>query len=312
MQGQFFTPDIPLTNVSQAYRNDPAQFIAEQIAPVVMVPKKTFNIYKYGKENLKQVVDDSRTRFGDTKQAQFRVSSTAFGPLRGHELMDGIDFDQDTMTEAPLDLEIDIVNNLSEMMALTKELAVATTLSDTAKLTVNTTLSGTSQWSDYANSTPFEDLKTAAQQQRLNGLRPANTLFMSYYTFSILQQHPDLIERVKYSNVASIGQELMTTLFGQFGITNIVVSGAVYDTAAENLTASNSFVWGKHVWLAYVTPTPGLRTVNGAYHFTLENGRYVDSWFEQKKKTKWVRNNDYYHAEVVGPEAFYLIKNAVA
>lgn len=312
MQGQFFTPDIPLTNVSQAYLNDPTQFIAEQIAPVVMVPKKNFNIYFYGKEALKSVIDDTRSRFGDTKQAQFSVTSKAFGPLRSHELMDGIDFDQDTMTEAPLDMEIDIVNNLSEMMALTKESAVATTLADTTKLTINTTLSGTSQWSDYANSTPFEDLKTAAQQLRLNGLRPANTIAMSYYTFSILQQHPDLIERVKYSNVASLTIELMQSLFGQFGINKILVSGAVYDSAAEGLTASNSFVWGKHVWLGYVSPTPGLRTVNGAYHFTLENGRYVDSWFEQKKKTKWIRNNDYYHAEVVGPEAFYLIKNAVA
>ena len=312
MQGQFFTKDIPLTNVSQAYRNDPAQFIAEQVAPIVMVPKKNFNIYFYGKENLKQVVDDTRTRFGETKQAQASYSSKAFGPLRGHELMDGIDFDQDVMTEAPLDLEIDIVNNLSEMMALTKEVAVATTLASTANLTINTTLSGTNQWSDYANSTPFEDLKTAAQQQHKNGLKPANTMVMSYYTFSILQQHPDLIERVKYSNVASLTLELMQTLFGQFGINKIIVSSAVYDSAAEGLTASNSFVWGKHCWLGYITSTPGLRTVNGAYHFTLENGRYVDSFFEQKKKTKWIRNNDYYHAEVVGPEAFYLIKNAVA
>jgi hypothetical protein len=312
MQGSYFTLDIPLTNVSQAYRNDPNQFIAEQIAPTVMVPKKNFNIYFYGKENLKSVVDDTRTRFGETKQAQFSVTSKAFGPLRGHELKDGIDFDQDTMTEAPLDLEIDITNNLSEMMALAKESAVATTLANTSTLTVNTTLSGTTQWSDYNNSTPFEDLKTASQQQRLNGLRPANTMFMSYYTFSILQQHPDLIERVKYSNVAALTLEMMTALFGQFGISKIVVSSAVYDSAAEGLTSSNAFVWGKHVWLAYVTPTPGPRTVNGAYHFTLENGCYVDTWYEQGKKTKWIRNNDYYHAEVVGAEAFYLIKNAVA
>lgn len=312
MQGQFFTPDIPLTNVSQAYHNDPNEFIAEQVAPMVMVSKKRFNIYFYGKESLKTVVDDTRTRFAETKQFQYSTFSKPFGPLRGHELKDGIDFDQDEMTEAPLDAEIDIVDNLNEAMALTKESAIATTLADTSKLTINTTLSGTSQWSDYDNSVPFNDLKTAAQQLRLNGLRAANTLWMSFYTFSVLQQHPDLIERVKYSNVASLTIDMMQSLFGQFGITKILVANSVYDSAAEGLSASNQFVWGKHVWLGYVQPTPGLRKVNGAYHFTLENGRYVDSWFEQGKKTKWVRNNDYYHAEVVGPEAFYLIKNAVA
>jgi hypothetical protein len=312
MQGQYFTPDIPLTNVSQAYRNDPAMFIAERVAPIVNVPKKNFNIYYYGKENLKKPVDDTRTRFGETKQAQFSITSKPFGPLRSHELKDGIDYDQDEMTEAPLDLEIDITNFLSEQMAIAKESAAAATLSDTTKLTQNTTLSGTSQWSDYVNSHPFNDLKTAAQVQRLNGLRAANVMFMSYYTFSILQQHPDLIERVKYSNIASLTLELMTTLFGQFGITSIIVSSAVVDSSAEGLASSNTFIWGKNVWLAYVAGAPGLRTVNGAYHFTLENGRYVDSWFDQGKKTKWIRNNDYYHMEIVGPEAFYLIKNAVA
>lgn len=312
MQGQYFTQDIPLTNVSQLYQNDPDQFIAESVAPIVTVPKKLFNIYFYGKENLKKAVDDTRTRFGDTKQVQQSVSSKAFGPLRGHELMDGIDFDQDMMTEAPLDFEIDIVNLLSAQMALTKELAVAKMLSDTAVLTQNQTLSGGSQWSDYGNSTPFEDLAHAARQQRLNGLKPANTLILSYYGFSILQQHPDLIERVKYSNVASLTLEMMQTLFAQFGIRRILVSSAVYDTAAEGLTASNSYVWGNHAWLAYITPTPGLRTVNGAYTFTLDNGRYVDSWFEQKKKTKWIRNNDYYIPQIVGPEAFYFFQNAFA
>lgn len=312
MQGQYFTPDIALTNVSQAYQNDPDQFIAERVAPVVPVKKKNFNIYFYGKENLKKPVDDTRTRFGETKQAQYSMTSKPFGPLRGHELKDGIDFDQDEMTEEPLDLEIDITNFLSEQMAITKEIAVYTLLNDTTQLTLNTTLSGTSQWSDYANSTPFEDLKTAAQVQRLNGLKPANAMWMSYYTFSILQQHPDLIERVKYSNIASLTLEMMQNLFGQFGVKQIWVSSAVVDSAAEGLTASNSFIWGKSVWLGFVNPNPGLRQVNGAYLFTLQNGRYVDTWYDQGKKTKWIRNNDYYTAQLVGPEAFYLIKNAVA
>ena len=71
-----------------------------------------------------------------------RLKSKAFGPLRGHELMDGIDFDQDEMAEAPLDSEIDITNLLSEKLAITKELAVHSLLTNTANITNNTTLSG--------------------------------------------------------------------------------------------------------------------------------------------------------------------------
>lgn len=312
MQGQYFTPDIPLTNVSQEYRNDRNQFIAEVIAPVVMVPKKLFNIYYYGKDTIKPASDDTRTRFGETKQISRSVYSKAFGPLRGHELRDGIDFDEDMMTEAPLDQEIDITNYLCEQTALIKEIAVATLMANTSVVTQYETLSGGSQWSSYGTSTPFNDIRYAAKQMLLNGLKPANTIFMSDYGFGLLQNHPDFIERVKYSGAVEMTAEMMATLFKPYGINRVIVSGAVYDSAAEGLASSNQFIWGNHCWLGYITPTPGLRTVNGAYTFTLENGRYVDSWFEQSKKTKWIRNNDYYVPQIVGPEAFYLLQNAFA
>jgi hypothetical protein len=312
MQGQYFTPDIPLTNVSQAFFNDPTQFIAEQLAPMVSVPKKTFNIWFYGKDTLKQALDDTRTRFGETNQVQGNIQSKAFGPLRGHELKDGIDFDQDEMAEAPLDFEIDITNLLSEKLAITKELAVHSLLSSTSTITNNVTLSGTNQWNNYASSAPLDDIRLGLDTQRLYGLKPANTIAMSYETYSWLSRHPQLIESVKYAGVVSLTQEMMLKLLAQWGVQNLIVSSAVYDSAAEGLAASNAYIWGQDVILGYVTKTPGLRTVNGAYTFTLENGRYVDSWFEQGKKTKWIRNNDYYVPQVVGAEAFYLIKSAIA
>ena len=316
MQGQFYTKDIPLTNVSQAYRPDEAQFIAERVFPVVPVRSKQFNIYFYGKENLKKVVDDTRARFGETKQAELSVTSKPFGPLVGHELKDGIDFDQENFAEAPLDLEIDITNFLSDQMALSKEVSAAAKMSDIAVVTQYAT--PTAAWDDYvANPTtytsdPVADIEAAAEYVRKYGLRAANKLTLSYHTLRILRNHPKLIERVKYSNVASLTNDLLLDVLSQAGVTELLVSSAVVDTAAEGVTASNSFVWGNHAWLSYVTPTPGLRQVNSAYTFQLEGGRYVDTWFEQGKKTKWIRNNDYYHQAIVGPEAIYMLRNVVA
>lgn len=313
MNGQFFTPDIPLTNVSQAYRNDDISYIAEVVAPIVQVSKKLFNIYFYGKENLKKPVDDTRARFGETKIASRNIYSKPFGPLRAHELKDGIDFDQDEMAEAPLDFEIDITEGLADAMNITKEIAVSSLLTNPSVVVQNETLSGGNQWTDYANSNPFTDLRQGANYVRKYGLKPVNTLILSYYGFTILQQHPDMIERTKYTgNGGIVDLPRMLALFGQFGIKNILVADAVYDTAAEGLPASNDYIWGNHAVLAYITPKPGLRTVNGAYTFTLDQGKYVDSWFEQGKKTKWIRNNDYYVPQIVGPEAFYLFQNAFA
>jgi hypothetical protein len=314
MNGQLFTKDIPLTNVSQAYLADPAQFIAEKVFPVVMTRSKNFNIYYYGKENLKKVVDDTRARFGETKQAELSVTTKPFCPLVGHELKDGIDFDQDHFAESPLNLEVDITNFLSEQMAVSKEQAAAALYSDTSKVTQYST--PTYAWDDYvtgtANSDPIADLEMAAEFIRKYGLRPANKLTMSYRTFRILRNHPNVIVRVKYANTASLTMELLLDLLGQVGITEILVSSAVVDSTAEGLAPSNGFVWGNHVWLSFVTGTPGLRQVNSGYTFVLEGGRYVDTWFEQGKKTKWIRNNDYYHQAIVGAEGIYMLRNVVS
>ena len=314
MQGQFYTKDIALTNVSQAYRPDPTQFIAERVMPVVPVNSKQFNIYYYGKENLKKVVDDTRARFGETKQAELSVTSKPFGPLVSHELKDGVDFDQDHFAEDPLNLEVDITNFLSDQMALAKEVAAAAKMSDTSVVTNYST--PTAAWDDYltgtANSDPVADIEAAAEYVRKNGLRPANKLTMSYRTLRILRNHPKMIERVKYANVASLTDSLLLDVLAQAGITELLVSSAVVDSAAEGLAASNGFVWGNNVWLSFVTPTPGLRQVNSAYTFVLNEGRYVDTWFDQGKKTKWIRNNDYYHQAIVGPEAIYMLRNVVS
>lgn len=305
--------DPALTQISLAYRNDPNNFIQDVVAPTLMVPKVTGWIWKYNKENLKTPVDTTRTGFSKTKVTSYSRTKLAYGPLQEHDLKIRLGKDELDMTDSPLDAQRDAVLHLNEQMALEKEIALAATLADTAVITQNTTLSGNDQWSDYANSDPFDDIKAASQDIKKYGLRPANTVFMSAEVWATLQNHPDFLDRIKYSGLGSLTEEKFAQLIQpQTGITRVVIANAVYDTTAEGLTASNSFVWGKHFWLAYVNPTPGINQLNGAYTLTKENGRYVDTWVDQDEKATNIRNNDYYEQYIVGAEAFYLVKNAVA
>jgi hypothetical protein len=105
---------------------------------------------------------------------------------------------------------------------------------------------------------------------------------------------------------------MVKTLFADKGITNVFIGKSAYDSAAEGVTATNGFAWGKHFWLGYVNPTPALRQVNGGYTLVQKDARFVDKWEDKDEKVNWIRNNDYYEQKLVGVEAFYLIKNAVA
>jgi hypothetical protein len=289
-------------------------FIAEMIAPVLQVPKITGIIWKYNPDNLKQPVDTTRTGFSKTKITGFSRTKLTYGPLKEHDLKVQLSKDELEMTDSPLDAQRDSVLHLNEQMSLEKEIALAKTLSDTSVITQNTNLAATptSQWSDYANSSPFTDIVAGVQVMRKKGLKSPNTIFFSSDVWAILQMHPDLLDRVKFSSLGVLTEELLGTLLAPQGITRVIVASAVYDTAAEGLTASNSFIWGKHVWLAYITATPALNSLNGAYTITKQNGRYVDTWMDQDEKAMNIRNNDYYEQHVVGAEAFYLIQNAIA
>lgn len=306
--------DPALTQISLAYRNDPAQFVSEMIAPVIQVPKITGIIWKYNPDNLKTPVDTTRTGFSKTKISGFSRTKLTYGPLKEHDLKIQLSKDELEMTDSPLDAQRDAVLHLNEQMSLEKEIALATALSNTAIVTQNVNFASTptKQWNDYTNSNPFQDILDGVQLMRKNGLKSPNTIFFSSDVWAILQMHPDLIDRVKYSSLGLLTEELLVTLLAPQGITKVIVCSAVYDSAAEGVTSSNAFIWGKHAWLAYITPTPALNSLNGAYTLTKQNGRYVDTWMDQDEKALNIRNNDYYQQYIVGAEAFYLIKAVIA
>lgn len=304
--------DPALTQISQMYKNTDETFIAEKIFPTIPVDTPTGIYWEYGKEFIKKPVSTLRTGRGSTPEASFSRIKRTFGPLAEHDLKDFITWEERKAQQSPLDADTDVTIFLNQQMAIEKEVALATKLSDTAIITQNTTLTGTSQWSDYPNSNPFTDIVNGVTQMIKNGLRAPNTIFMGWEVMAQLTNHPDFLDRIKYNALGVVTSNMVANLFADKGITQIYVGQSVYDSAAEGIAASNGFAWGKNLWLGYITSTPGLRQVNGGYTLTLKDGRYVDRWTDADEKVDWIRNNDFYEQKVVGAEAFYLIKNAVA
>ena len=132
---------------------------------------------------------------------------------------------------------------------LAVELAVAAQLRSTSVLTSNTTLSGTSQWSDFVNSDPIGAVLTAA-----DGLptRP-NTLIAGRDVISKLRTHTKILNAIQYTQRGGIAP--LEALMALFEIDQILVGDSFQDTAAEGQTASKSRIWGKDAILAYIAPS---------------------------------------------------------
>lgn len=296
--------DPVLSNVSVAYKNE--SYIAEMLLPVFSVQKQTGKYYKFDKSALRRN-KTLRAAGAAANEVEHGLTTDSF-ITQDHALKEKIPFEVIDQADNALSPESDATEAVTEMLLVDKEIALATQMSDTAVITQNVTLSGTDQWSDYDNSDPFDDIRTAINTvQAAIGKRP-NTLVFGQATFNKLVDHPDIVDRIKYSMAGAVTPELIARLFD---VQYVFIGSAVQNTAVEGQTDSLAYIWGKHAWACYIAPSVRLKQVTLGYHFSYKT-REAEKWDDGDAKARYVRVHDNYVAELVAPEAAYLIKNAVA
>ena len=99
---------------------------------------------------------------------------------------------------------------------------------------------------DYATSSPITDIRHAKTQARLNsgGFVPNIGVF-SRPVFDKLVDHPDFIDRTKYGQTAPNPAMATRRIIAEIlELEEVLVMDAVYNTAAEGATESNSFIGG--------------------------------------------------------------------
>ena len=131
-----------------------------------------------------------------------------------------------------------------------------------------TDLTPSNLWSDFTASDPIEDMETAKETILSSTGREANTLVLGYQVARKLRNHPDIIDRIKYTtgvNGMTVSNELLASMCG---VKKVYVAKAIKNTAVEGETAAYSFVFGKHALLLHVPDNPGLLTPASGYTFS--------------------------------------------
>jgi hypothetical protein len=140
---------------------------------------------------------------------------------------------------------------LTGLLLLDREIRVASSVFATATYTGGntSTLSGTSQWSDYSNSNPIDALLTALDSTLL---RP-NTIIMGEQVWTKLRQHPKVVQAI-YGSATTAGVVGRDQLASVLEVPTVLVGVGFYNTAHKGQTASYARVWGKHCALIYNSP----------------------------------------------------------
>ena len=300
--------DQVLTNVSIDYR--PFGFIADRMGTPLMVDDYTGFLGSYGDAHLKLINSRvyDRGTFHVVPTFKYDISKTY--EIITHGLKDFITKRDRREIRKPFDVQKDVVMGLESLLKIEKEYLCASIFRNTSSYESGNvmTLSGNAQWSDYTNSDPISDIKTAKTKVWKESGVEANTLELELPTLEILRSHPKLANIYGMSGVmVQISEQ---QLKNALGISDIVVSKAQYVNAA----GTRGGFWGTDVVLYHRAPSAMLHQTTFAYNLGLKGdaqGVYRNP-VNDPPESEMILCYKNYNYLIQNKGAGYLFKNAVA
>lgn len=318
---KFATPgdvhvDALMTDFAIAFRN--LGFVADQVMPYVEVQKLSDIYAVFNKDRrLERIPNTLRAPRTAAKVVDWAVDLTnKYGCLE-RALASGIDDQERDNSDNPIDPDQQAVAAALIGILVDREDRVATLLNTAANYPAghSATLAGVNQWSDAANSNPKADVDAARDKIATDAGVLPNTMEIPWGVAQKLKVHNKITDAFKYT--AQQGAVItIEQLAAYFEVENIIVSGALKNTAAEGQAAALSRIWGKDVWLGFVDPgtTPRNGMTFGKTFRAKQNGvpRLTRRFREEKARTDWYEVSEAVDEKITAGEAGYVIKSAIA
>ena len=270
--------DSALTNISVAFFQRAENFVAGRVFPNVPVDKQSDRYFTYDRGDFNR--DEARERAPGTESAGsgFDLDNTPTYYAKVFAFHKDIPDQIVANADAAVNLERAAAEFVAHKMLIRKEKDFMTKFFQGGIWTHDIDgVSGTpgtgevKQWSDTTLGDPIGNIRNGKSTvMESTGFMP-NTLMLGQRVFDTLVDHPDIVDRVKYSggvgnqNPALVNEQTLAALFG---VERVIVGRAIENTAQDGLTNAHSFIAGKKALLCYSAPTPSLLAPTAGYTFS--------------------------------------------
>lgn len=314
--------DAVLTNISIAYMQASENFIAQKVFPVVPVDKASGLYFKYNQGDWLR--DEAAKRADATEsvgsgytvgQDSYNADVWAFHKDVGDQLLKN--------ATNPLSPMTDATNYVASRLLLRQEVDFANTYFKTGVW--GTDLTGVAsapsanqfiQFNDYVNSSPVTTIENAKEYVAGVTGYDVNTMVIGKQVFNALKNHPQIIDRIKYTSANVVTTELLARYFG---VDQVLVARTLVNSAKEGQTDAPAYVYPKGILLCHSAPNPGLLTPSAGYTFswngiTGTSGLTVGTYqirMEQLKATR-IESEAAWVNKVVAPNLGVYMASAVA
>jgi len=319
--------NAPLTNVSVGFQQDAGLYIADKVFPQVPVDKQGNLFYQYPLGDWIRAQADLRAPGAESAGGGYDVTSSSYfcKKLAVHK-----DIDEDTMANADtvFNLERDATEWVTEQLLLKREIDFANAFlttgvwagwtgaaQDLAGQAGASSGNNTQYW-NLSTSDPIGDVARASLAITSFTGKVANTLVLGANVLPVLLNHPQILDRIKYTGGG--GFTTIDILAQVFNVGKVVIVQAVQNTATKGTADSIGYIVGKMALLCYAEPNPGLMKASGGYIFTWSGllgsgafGTRIKSWYMDEIASTRIEGETAYDMHVIAPTLGVFFNNVV-
>lgn len=263
--------DRYLTNYSVMYVQDNKNFVAQRAASIVPVQKQTDIYVVYERGYFWRDEAQPRPLGGRPQQVGYKISQGSYSAVE-YGLEHVVDDRQRSNADEPIRLDENATTLLTQKQLIKQDRIWSTRFFTTGVWStdaqgVNTQADAPNEflnWND-AQSTPIENIDTYKDLiARKTGFMP-NTLVLGAGVKRALRTHPDISDRIKYTQTGIADDDILATLFE---VDTVMTARSVYNAAAEGATDDFEFIVDENsALLAYIDPTPALDSPTAIANF---------------------------------------------
>lgn len=255
----------PLTNISTAYLQSLEDFIADRAFPGIPVKSKSDIYYTYPKGWWFRTAAKQRGLSQESPGLDFDIAQAEY-LCEVKSVHKDIDDQLRNNEDSPLSLDRSSTELVSRHLMLRKELDWAAKYFITSLWTGSTTggdITPGTLW-DVAGSTPLQDIRAQMTAMHAKtGYKP-NKLILPMDVWTVLQDHAQLIGRLSDAKDRFATRQFLAALLE---LDEVMIAGAVQNTANEGATDALSHIFSKDALLVYAAARPGVMQATAGYTF---------------------------------------------
>lgn len=302
---------VPLTNLSVAFIQKSEDFIADTVFPPVPVDKQADKYYVFPKDNWFRSSSQKRSAGSESAGGGYNLTTDNYScdVIAVHkDVSDQVRANSDSV----LSPDRTATRFVTQQNLLRKELDWQTKYFTNGVWGADFTPS--ILW-DAANSIPIQDIKLKIRAIRtLTGFTP-NTLTLSPDVLNVLENHDDIMERIKYTQRGVVSLDLLANLFG---VSRVLEAKAIKNTAAEGQSAAMSDIFTKHALLTYAPSAPALEEASAGYTFNwkqfsgAKDGTRIKKFRMEHLESDRIEGEMAYDQKIVAADCGIFFENVIS